>query len=101
MNRWLVIDTTLRCPLCGEPTTIRSSRKVTDLLREEYVDCTNVNCPGRFKVNREIVASLFEGSYAHGLKIPEYLRRQTPVGNTADAAQAPQSAGAAKGAQEA
>jgi len=75
MNRWLVIDTTLRCPLCGEPTTIRSSRKVTELLREEYVDCTNVSCPGRFKVNREIVASLFEGSYAHGLKIPEYLRR--------------------------
>ncbi len=93
MNRWLVIDTTLRCPLCGEPTTIRSSRRVTDLLREEYVDCTNVNCPGRFKVNREIVASLFEGSYAHGLKIPEYLRRQAPTGNSPAAPQTDQAAG--------
>jgi hypothetical protein len=75
-QRWVAVDMTLRCPICGAPTTIRTSRRVTDLLREEYIDCTSVTCPGRFKVNREIVASLWEGSFEHGLKIPQCLRKQ-------------------------
>ena len=75
-QRWVAVDMTLRCPICGAPTAIRTSRRVTDLLREEYIDCTSVTCPGRFKVNREIVASLWEGSFEHGLKIPQCLRKQ-------------------------
>ncbi len=76
MKRVMVVDTSMRCPICGAPTFIRSSRAATSLLREEYLDCTNDTCPGRFKAHREIVASLFEGSYEHGLRIPECLRKQ-------------------------
>ncbi len=68
--------TSIPCPLCGSILTVRTSRQLTEVLREEYVDCSNHLCPGRFKVSREIVASLFEGSYDHGLKLPQSLRKQ-------------------------
>lgn len=71
-----VVDTALACPACGHPLSIRTSRQLTELLREEYCDCTNDLCPYRFKVHKEIVANLHEGSFDNGLNIPQSLKKQ-------------------------
>lgn len=76
MKTYVPVDTTMCCPKCGSPTSIRTSRAMSPLLREEYVVCSNPTCDGAYKVNREIVASLCDGSYANGLNIPQSLRRQ-------------------------
>lgn len=64
------------CPKCGEPMKIRTSRQVTNVVREQYWFCTSVVCDGKFKANVEIVAQLNTGAYDAGLNIPLSLRKQ-------------------------
>jgi hypothetical protein len=38
------------CPHCGRPAKIRTSRAITPLTREAYVQCENVDCCHVFRV---------------------------------------------------
>jgi ssDNA-binding Zn-finger/Zn-ribbon topoisomerase 1 len=46
-SRFLLLDDSLmklECPHCGSTGKIRTSRNVTNITREAYVQCENVNC---------------------------------------------------------
>lgn len=45
----------MKCPICNEPTRIRSSRYITNETKENYNQCQNINCSTTF-VSHESVA---------------------------------------------
>jgi hypothetical protein len=46
------------CPHCGRPAKIRTSRAITPLTREAYVQCENVDCCHVFRVIVSAVATV-------------------------------------------
>ena len=64
------------CPLCGAQMFIRTSRQLSNVLREQYWFCTSVSCDGKFKAIVELVSQLSAGSYDVGLKIPRSMQKQ-------------------------
>lgn len=48
----------LTCPHCRQPAHIRTSRPVTELTREAYVQCTNVYCGHTFYMVMSIVRTI-------------------------------------------
>jgi ssDNA-binding Zn-finger/Zn-ribbon topoisomerase 1 len=40
----------IACPHCGQPGKIRTSRTVTPLTREAYVQCENIQCCHVWKI---------------------------------------------------
>ena len=46
------------CPHCGRPARIRTSRAITNLTRECYVQCENVECCHVFRVIVSAVATV-------------------------------------------
>lgn len=65
----------IQCPVCNERMGIRSSRQVTDLLREVYAECNGHGGLG-IKWLVEVSADLHNGGYDDGLHIPASLRKQ-------------------------
>lgn len=67
----------LPCPCCGGVLKIRSSRQLSDVVREVYAECHSTeHAPLTIKYFVEIVADLHNGSYDDGLHIPASLRKQ-------------------------
>jgi ssDNA-binding Zn-finger/Zn-ribbon topoisomerase 1 len=68
----------LPCPECGGVLTVRSSRQVSDVVREVYAECRNPapHGPLAIKYLVEITADLHNGDYHDGLHIPASLRKQ-------------------------
>lgn len=64
----------LLCPVCGEKMGVRSSRQVTDVLREVYAECAEHGGLG-IKWLVEVTADLHNGSYEDGLHIQPSQRR--------------------------
>lgn len=48
----------MQCPHCKSPAMIRTSRRVSVLVREIYYQCTNVVCGHTFKATIEIIKTL-------------------------------------------
>ncbi|WP_316675792.1 ogr/Delta-like zinc finger family protein [uncultured Tolumonas sp.] len=48
----------IRCPHCGSLARSRTSRSLSQLVTEGYMDCSNVECGHRFKFLIEIVGSI-------------------------------------------
>jgi ssDNA-binding Zn-finger/Zn-ribbon topoisomerase 1 len=46
------------CPHCGQPAKIRTSRTISPLTREAYVQCENVACCHVFRVIISAVATI-------------------------------------------
>jgi len=52
----------LQCPHCGHDAIVRTSRRLSPLLREVYYQCSNVVCGHTFKANLEIIKTLSPSS---------------------------------------
>lgn len=48
----------LDCPHCDTWAKLRSSRKVTRTVRDQYFQCQNLDCGHTFKVQQEIIATI-------------------------------------------
>jgi hypothetical protein len=48
----------MNCPHCKSPAIIRTSRRVSVLVREIYYQCTNVVCGHTFKATIEIIKTI-------------------------------------------
>lgn len=64
------------CPVCGTTMRVRTSRQISDIVREMYVECCQGHDLLSMKFLLAIVADLHQGSYDHGLNIPHSLRKQ-------------------------
>jgi ssDNA-binding Zn-finger/Zn-ribbon topoisomerase 1 len=50
----------VKCPHCGKPGKVRTSRDVSPLTREAYVQCVNIECGHTWKVLVTAVSTLCE-----------------------------------------
>jgi ssDNA-binding Zn-finger/Zn-ribbon topoisomerase 1 len=48
----------ITCPHCGQPARIRTSREITPITREAYVQCENIECCCVFRVIVSAVATI-------------------------------------------
>jgi len=49
---------TPRCPHCGEPAIVRSSRALSPVYREQVMQCTNALCSFSYVVGSEVIRAL-------------------------------------------
>lgn len=47
-----------RCPHCGEPAIVRTSRELSPIFREQTMQCTNPSCSFSYVVGMEVLRSL-------------------------------------------
>lgn len=66
----------LPCPECGRRMTVRTSRQVTEMMRELYVSCDGAHGELDLKALAYVVGDLHQGSYDDGLHLPQSLRKQ-------------------------
>lgn len=45
----------MHCPFCKSPAHTKSSRYMSDQVKERYQQCTNIECSCTFKTNESIV----------------------------------------------
>ncbi|WP_233171784.1 ogr/Delta-like zinc finger family protein [Dyella sp. ASV21] len=85
----------MRCPHCRSATRTITSKQLSDLVREIYLDCMNVECLWRGVAQVGIVRTLVPSmTPAKGVSIPMVERRSndivvshsTTVGNSVSAA---------------
>ncbi|MDR1228648.1 MAG: ogr/Delta-like zinc finger family protein [Azoarcus sp.] len=48
----------ITCPHCGKPGKIRTSRMITSITREAYVQCENIDCCHVWKVIISAVSTI-------------------------------------------
>ena len=48
----------ISCPHCGADTTIRSSRAMSSLSRQQYLQCSNVECSHTFVATTEVTHTI-------------------------------------------
>lgn len=46
------------CPHCHSSATIRTSKKVSDLVREYYISCNDIECGHSWKAQMSAIASI-------------------------------------------
>ncbi|WP_229920969.1 ogr/Delta-like zinc finger family protein [Rahnella victoriana] len=44
----------MRCPLCNSVSHIRTSRYITEQIKESYYQCTRLECSCAFKTNESV-----------------------------------------------
>lgn len=49
---------TPRCPHCGEPAIVRSSRALSPVYREQLMQCTNALCGFTYVVGAEVIRAI-------------------------------------------
>lgn len=47
-----------RCPHCGEPAIVRTSRELSPVYREKTMQCTNPLCSHSYVVGEEVLRTL-------------------------------------------
>lgn len=76
------------CPDCRQPLRVRNSIGMNELLREMYLECTNVACGATFGGNLEITARLSPPAIAnpsiHLPDAPAAMRRRAQKSSSTD-----------------
>lgn len=45
----------MHCPLCGDTAYTRTSRRLTENVKESYYQCRNMQCSATFKTMEQVV----------------------------------------------
>lgn len=76
------------CPDCGCNMRVRNSVGMSELLREVYLECTNVSCGATFGAHLEITSRLSPPAIANpAIKLPDApaaMRRRAKGSSTDD-----------------
>lgn len=71
----------LRCPHCEAPANIRSSRNVTSLVRDLYIQCSDLECGHSFKAQLAITHTLSPSAKPNSRVALPYAARTIPPQN--------------------